>query len=177
LADTAEDRPIEAASASLERIRLKGSIKVDGRHAPASARRVTVRHWKVTLTVMDLTSTDILFGLGSVAAAVVVASAVYWFSGRMTRPTAAPGPIPVSPAPAGPPGPAAPTPAAGSPSAPQPRTAPAADPHGRHRAPEELLRASTYRLSADRIARATVQAPDRHAQSSQAIPSPSRSRS
>jgi hypothetical protein len=96
---------------------------------------------------MDLTSTDILVGLGAAAAAVVVACGVYWIGGRHRAAT----------------GPAA--------------AAPGTDPHGRHRAPEELLRASTYRLTADRIARAKVEGPDRPDQVSQAMPSPSRSRS
>lgn len=142
---------------------------------------------------MDLTSTDILFGLGAVAAAVVVASAVYWLSGRLTRPDG-PGPAsavpPVAAAPASAPlapASAPPAPATASPApawtedttaawvenltAPYAAPDAGADPHGRHRAPEELLRASTYRLSADRVARAKVQ------DQSQAIPSPSRSRS
>ncbi|MCA2213321.1 hypothetical protein [Jidongwangia harbinensis] len=124
---------------------------------------------------MDLTSTDILFGLGAVAAAVFAACGVYWASGRGTA--ASPrGPLPPSPAETvtSPPAAAEPAPAA---PAPQPRAPIGLDPHGRHRAPEELLRASTYRLTADRIARAKVQAPDQRTQSSQAIPSPSRSRS
>lgn len=135
---------------------------------------------------MDLTSTDILFGLGAVAAAVVVASAVYWLSGRLTRPDG-PGPASAVPPVAAAPASAPPAPATAPPApawtedttaawvenmtAPYAAPDAGADPHGRHRAPEELLRASTYRLSADRVARAKVQ------DQSQAIPSPSRSRS
>jgi hypothetical protein len=126
---------------------------------------------------MDLTSTDILFGLGAVAAAVFAACGVYWVSGRGTA--ASPnGPVPPSPAEAAESAPAEPSPEPlPATSTPQPRTPLGLDPHGRHRAPEELLRASTYRLTADRIARAKVRAPDQRTQSSQAMPSPSRSRS
>ena len=104
---------------------------------------------------MDLTSTDILFGLGAVAAAALVACGVYWISGHRN--------------------PAAET--AGETAGETAAETPVTDPHGRHRAPEELLRASTYRLTADRIARAKVHVPEQATHSSQAVPSPSRSSS
>lgn len=66
---------------------------------------------------MDLTSTDILLGIGALVAAACVAGALYWALGGFSSD---------------------------------------ADANARHRVPEELLRGSTYRLSADRVARARV---------------------
>lgn len=112
---------------------------------------------------MDLSTNDVLFLLGVVELAACVGCALYWLIGRdsaarparQARRTTRPAPARSTPAVSAP---AVSIPAVSIP-APSRQVPDEVSDTGRHHVPDELLHSTTYRLPADRRARARVPEP------------------